>query len=375
MKIIADKKIPFLKGVLEPFTDIEYYSGSEITKDKLADTDALIIRTRTRCDAQLLEGTPVKFIASATIGYDHIDIEYCRSKGISWTNAPGCNSGSVMQYLAFVLLYYANNRSIDLRDRVLGVVGVGNVGKKIVRLAEILEMQVLLNDPPRERNEGRCGFISLNGILREADILSFHVPLVQSGIDKTFHMVDEKILSKMNPGTLLINSSRGEVINTEHLKKSLLNGTPESVILDVWEHEPTIDKQLLENTFFATSHIAGYSADGKANGTKMAVQAVSRFFNLGLDDWEPDELSDPAEPILNCDGTNKNFQELLSELVFKTYNFLGDEKRLRENFENFELIRENYPLRREFNAFSLDTHNVQENFRLKLKQLGFRLLD
>jgi erythronate-4-phosphate dehydrogenase len=374
MKIVADNKIPFLKGVLEPFVDIDYYRGSEITHDKLLEVDALLIRTRTRCDASLLEGTPVKFIATATIGFDHIDIDYCRSRGITWTNAPGCNSGSVMQYIAFALLYYAKKKSIDLKSRVLGVIGVGNVGRKIVKLAEILDMQVLLNDPPRERSEGPCGFISLQGILREADILSFHVPLTMNGIDKTYHMVDEKILGKMNRSTLLINSSRGEVIHSEHLKKSLEAGIPESVILDVWEHEPDIDKELFEKTFLGTSHIAGYSADGRANGTKMSVQALSRYFDLGIDDWAPEDIPEPAGQLIFYDGTNKSFQELLTDLVFKSCDFLGDEKRLRENLGSFEKVRENYPLRREFNAFTVDTTNVLEEDKLKLQQLGFKLL-
>lgn len=373
MKIIADKKIPFLKGVLEPFVDIDYYGGSEITRDKLANADALIIRTRTRCNADLLEGTPVKFIASATIGFDHIDTEYCKKKGIIWTNAPGCNSGSVMQYITFVLLYYAKKKSIDLKNRVLGVVGVGNVGKKIVKLAEVLDMQVLLNDPPRERNESPCGFISLQGILREADIITFHVPLTLSGVDKTFHLVDDSILKKLNPNTLLINTSRGEVFNTEQLKKSIMIGRPESLILDVWENEPNIDSMLLENTFYATPHIAGYSADGKANGTMMSVQALSRFFNLGINDWEPDDIPIPSNPVLYCDGINKNFQELLSGLVFNAYNFFEDEKLLKDNPDNFERIRENYPLRREFNGFSVEATNITQKDRVKLMQLGFRL--
>ena len=177
MKVIIDNKIPLLQGVLEPFIDVEYYPGKEISKEKVRDADALIIRTRTKCNADLLEGTSIKFIATATIGYDHIDTEYCKSRGIAWTNAPGCNSGSVMQFIASAILTWAKEKQINIEDRVLGVVGVGNVGNKVVRLAENLGMQVLLNDPPRERTEGKCGFVSLKGILRDADIITLHVPL------------------------------------------------------------------------------------------------------------------------------------------------------------------------------------------------------
>jgi erythronate-4-phosphate dehydrogenase len=373
MKIIADKKIPFLKGVLEPFADIEYHNGSEISKEVIHDADALIVRTRTKCDEALLGGTKVKFIATATIGFDHIDIDYCKRSGIRWTNAPGCNSGSVMQYITFVLLYYAREKSIDLMDRVLGVIGVGNVGRKIVRLAEILDMQVVLNDPPRERIEGPCGFVSLGGILREADIISLHVPLALTGTDKTFHLVDERFLDKMNPGTLLINSSRGEVIDSEKLKQFLISGKPESVVLDVWENEPRIDPELLDKAFYGTPHIAGYSSDGKANGTKMSVQALSRYFNLGIDEWEPDNMPEPNVNDLYCNGLNKSFQAIATDLVFQCYDFLQDEKELKKDPAKFEWIRGNYPIRREFGAFKVNAENLSSDFKSRLRNLGFRI--
>jgi erythronate-4-phosphate dehydrogenase len=373
MKIVADEKIPFLNGVLEPFADIEYYSGSEITRRELMDADAIIIRTRTRCNAALLEGTKVKFIASATIGFDHIDTRYCKEKGIVWTNAPGCNSGSVMQYVAFVLLYFAQQKSIDLKNRVLGVIGVGNVGKKIVRLAEIFDMQVVLNDPPRERIDGPCGFISLKGIMREADIISLHVPLSMTGVDKTYHLVDKLFLENLNPGSLLINSSRGEVIDSNLLKESMKSGRPDTLILDVWEKEPEIDLELLNKTLYATPHIAGYSAEGKANGTKMSVRGLSRFFNLGLNEWEPDSLPEPDIKKLYCNGMNKSFQEVATELVFQCYNFLEDERQLKENPEKFESIRENYPLRREFKAFTVVANGLSDEHKSKLKKLGFQI--
>jgi erythronate-4-phosphate dehydrogenase len=372
MKIIADNKIPFLQGVLEPFADVEYFKGSEITRETILDADALIIRTRTKCNGALLEGTGVKFIATATIGFDHIDTAYCARRGIVWTNAPGCNSGSVMQYITFALLYYARERKIDLRNRVLGIIGVGNVGKKIVRLAETFEMQVLLNDPPREREEGPCGFISLQGILRECDIISLHVPLNYEGIDKTYHLLDHEIIKKMNPGSLLINSSRGEVIDTIALKASMLSGFPKDVILDVWEAEPEPDIELLQKTFYATPHIAGYSVDGKANGTKMSVQTVSRFFQLGIDDWEPDNLPEPPVTILKCDGQNKSFQQVATELILQCYDFVADDRRLRENPGEFELLREQYPIRREFHAFKIDASNLSVEYISRLKNLGFK---
>lgn len=166
MKVIIDDKIPFIKGVLEPYANVEYMAGNSITRKNLTDVDALIIRTRTKCNATLLKGTQVKFIASATIGHDHIDTAFCKANSITWTNAPGCNSGSVMQYVASALVFFAQQNNMILKDHVLGVVGVGNVGRKIIKLAEILDMHVLLNDPPRVRAEGVCGFISLDGIFK-----------------------------------------------------------------------------------------------------------------------------------------------------------------------------------------------------------------
>ncbi len=373
MKVICDDKIPFLRGVLEPFIDVEYYPGGEIDNEKIKDAQALIIRTRTKCNAELLEGTSIRFIATATIGYDHIDTAYCKLKGIAWTNAPGCNSGSVMQYIASAILTWAQEQQINIENRVLGVVGVGNVGNKVVRLAENLGMHVLLNDPPRERNEGKCGFVSLKGILRDADIISLHVPLNPEGIDKTYHLVDNEFLSHVNKESLLINSSRGEVVKTVSLKNSMIQGSPAYTIMDVWEDEPKIDADLLDMAYLSTSHIAGYSADGKANGTTMAVQALSKFFNLGIDDWEPDTLPEPEESLIAYNGINKSFQQIVTDLVLHTYQIRADSNRLKALPENFEFFRGDYPLRREFFAYELQLEHVKEDYQRRLRRLGFKI--
>lgn len=374
MKIVADDKIPFLKGVFEPFADVLYLPGDAIDRSHLVDADALIVRTRTRCNEQLLKGTKVKFIATATIGYDHIDTTWCKENGIEWTNAPGCNSGSVYQYVASVLVTLAVKHNFNLGDRTLGVIGVGNVGKKIVRLAEHLGIQVLLNDPPRARKEGLCGFISLDGILRDCDIITCHVPLIMDGEDKTYHLVDEKFLCKVNNGTILINTSRGEVVDTAALKNHL--GNPERLagaVLDVWENEPNIDTELLSKIDIATPHIAGYSADGKVNGTAMSVQAISRFFNLPLKMWVPEEIPAPehSEIIIDCSG--RSVQDILTEAVLFTYNVMDDNNRLRQSVVTFEKQRGNYPLRREFRAFTVKLINPHSSVDQKMKNLGFQL--
>lgn len=373
MKVIVDKAIPFINGVLEPFIDVEYLPGNEITNQAVKNADALIIRTRTVCNEKLLQGSKVQFIASATIGFDHIDTEYCDQRGITWTNAPGCNSSSVQQYIASVLLHLAGKRDFVLKQRTLGIVGVGNVGKKVMRLAEFLGMRVVLNDPPRMRNESPCGFVSLEGILREADIITFHVPLTLSGQDKTFHMVNQDFLKKVNRGSIIINTSRGEVIETRALKEAVKSGLIEGAVVDVWENEPEIDNELLQIADIATPHIAGYSADGKANGTAMSVQALSNFFGLELHDWYPEDIPKPSKDTIAIDGADKLSQEILKEAVEATYNPVTDDHQLRKNSSTFEQLRANYPLRREFGAFSLMLNHVDVETKQNLMRMGFKI--
>jgi erythronate-4-phosphate dehydrogenase len=374
MKIVADDKIPFLKGALEPFADVVYLPGQDISREHLMDADALLTRTRTKCNEKLLKGTHVKFIATATIGFDHIDTEWCERNGIYWTNAPGCNSGSVYQYIASTLITLAQKHNFNLSDKSLGVIGVGNVGKKVVRLCEHLGLRVLLNDPPRARKEGACGFISLDGIIRECDIITCHVPLNMEGADKTFHLIDEKFLSKINKGTILINCSRGEVVDNQALKKALQESKNiQAAVLDVWENEPDLDTELLSKIEIATPHIAGYSADGKANGTAMSVQALSRFFNIPLKLWIPEEIPVPQNNALTIDCAHKTVQEILSEAILFTYDITMDDSRLRQSVSTFEKQRGNYPLRREFRAFKIHLLNPHSEVEQKIKNLGFQI--
>lgn len=373
MKVVADDKIPFLQGVLEPFTDVLYKAGNEITRADLKDARALITRTRTRCNEALLEGTDVRFIATATIGFDHIDVDYCRTRGIEWTNAPGCNSGSVYQYIASVLCTMSGKYIPDFSKISLGVIGVGNVGRKVVRLGELLGTHVYLNDPPRERASGACGFMSLDSIIRESNIITLHVPLTMEGPDKTYHLVDEAFLRKMNPDAILINSSRGEVVDNQALKKALKEKWIRGAVLDVWEHEPAIDPELLSLVDIATPHIAGYSTDGKANGTAMSVQALSRKYNLPLTEWQPENLPEPEnkEFVIDCKG--KNEQQVLKEAILHTYDVTVDDGRLRSSPGTFEKQRGKYPLRREFLAYTVILENGMNEVVLKLKGLGFNV--
>ena len=208
IKIAVDNKIPMLQGALEPYAEVYYYDPFDISKAVVKDKDALIIRTRTKCNSQLLEGSAVKFIATATIGYDHIDAAYCNANGIKWMNAVGCNSASVMQYVASALITLARKKNFNLKDKTLGIVGVGNVGSKVARTAKLLGMKTLLNDPPRARNEGENGFASLEELVSLSDIITFHVPLNKEGVNKTYHMADEAFFEKFSVGKILLNSSR-----------------------------------------------------------------------------------------------------------------------------------------------------------------------
>jgi erythronate-4-phosphate dehydrogenase len=373
MKIVIDDKIPYIRGVFEPFAEVVYLPGNKTTPEVVKDADAIITRTRTKCNQELLEGSKVKFIATATIGYDHIDTEYCNQAGIEWTNAPGCNAESVNQYIASALFSYSMKKRFDLKDKTIGIVGVGHVGSKVARLCETIGMKMLLNDPPRERAEGPEHFVSLEKIQQEADIITFHVPLNLKGEDATFHMVNKKFIQNLKKKPLLINSCRGEVFDTEAIKIGLKSGAVSGFIADCWENEPDIDLELLKMADYGTPHIAGYSKDGKANGTKMSVQAISRFFNLGIDNSEPENVELPEKTVIEIDGNQLRKYSIIAEAVLSTYNIETDDDALRENTHLFEKLRGDYPVRREFDSYTIKTKNVKKGTLKKLEKFGFRI--
>ena len=375
MKIVIDKKIPFIEGVLEKYGDVVYLEGREITRDDVQNADALIIRTRTKCNRALLEGTTVRFIASATIGFDHIDTAFCEANHIFWTNAAGCNSSSVQQYIAAALFHLAEEFRFALAQKTIGIVGVGNVGSKVENLCRALGMRVLLNDPPRERREGSKNFVSLKTVIGESDIVTFHVPLNPDGVDKTLHLVDARLLSKFRKDQILINSSRGEIVEGSALKASLRNKMIADCVMDVWEHEPDIDRELLGLAEIATPHIAGYSADGKANGTAMSVQAFSRFFGLDIHAWYPGKVPLPAITTLEVECGNLSIQSVLAGLVKRTYDILADDARLRMSPETFEKQRGAYPLRREFPTYTLNLLNAPAGLKSLVQTMGFKTLN
>jgi erythronate-4-phosphate dehydrogenase len=374
MKIIIDDKIPYIEGALEPYAEVVYLPGKLTTRDVVQDADALITRTRTICNKDVLEGSRVKFIATATIGFDHIDTDYCRNAGIEWTNAPGCNAESVNQYIASALCSYSKRKAFALRGKTIGIVGVGQVGSRVAKTCEILGMKVLLNDPPRQRREGASQFVSLETIQQQANIISFHVPLNMEGIDCTWHMADETFLKGLKKHGLIINTCRGEVFDTTAVYNAKRSGVISGVIIDCWENEPELDLELLKLADYGTSHIAGYSRDGKANGTTVSVRATSRFFGLGIDDWQPPGIEPPVNPVIELDGNKKNLEVLLADAILSTYKIENDDRVLRNSPQLFEQLRGDYPVRREFGSYSIRAGNVDPAMMEKLIELGFKKL-
>ncbi|RGV33953.1 4-phosphoerythronate dehydrogenase PdxB [Bacteroides clarus] len=348
MKVIVDNKIPFIKEAIEKIADeVVYVPGKDLTPSLVKDADALIIRTRTHCNRGLLEGSKVKFIATATIGFDHIDTEYCREAGITWTNAPGCNSASVAQYLHSSLILLQESKGINLSEATIGIIGVGNVGSKVVKVAQELGMRVLLNDLPREDKEGKQNFSSLQTLAKECNVLTFHVPLYKEGKYRTYHLADAAFFQSLKQKPVIINTSRGEVIETDALLNALETKLISDAIIDVWENEPAINLTLLKKVFLGTPHIAGYSADGKANATRMSLDALCRYFNIQADYQIIPPA--PSQPQITA--------ETLSDAYLQIYDPRQDSNALKTHPELFEKLRGDYPLRREKKAYTILNHS------------------
>lgn len=343
MKIIVDNKIPYIKEAIEKIADqVVYAPGKEFTPELVKDADALVIRTRTVCNQTLLEGSNVKFIATATIGFDHIDTEYCRQAGIEWANAPGCNSASVAQYIQSSLILLQEKRGMPLKDMTIGIVGVGNVGSKVAEVARQFGIRILLNDLPREEKEGTAGFASLERLAQECDVITFHVPLYKEGKYKTFHLADNSFFGSLKRKPVIMNTSRGEVIDTHALLDAIDSQIISEAVIDVWENEPEINIDLLNKVYIGTPHIAGYSADGKANATRMALDALCKHFHI---DAQYEILPPaPANPVV--EATSRE------EALLKIYDPRKDSRALKEHPQQFEQLRGDYPLRREESAYA-----------------------
>ncbi|MCQ2140260.1 MAG: 4-phosphoerythronate dehydrogenase [Bacteroidales bacterium] len=341
MKIIIDQAIPFIEGVFEPYAEVEYHKGECITPEVVKDADALIIRTRTRCNAELLENSSVKMIATATIGTDHIDLPYCKENGIFVQNAAGCNAGGVMNYVFSALFGVASRKGLQVAGSTIGIIGVGSVGSRVENMAKNLGFQVLRCDPPRAAAEGEFGFCDLDTLLETADVVTMHVPLNET----TKEMANEDFFRKMKKGAIFINAARGEIMNDDALKQAIpkLGAT----VIDTWNHEPDIDMELLDMVDIATPHIAGYSYQGKQRGTSDAVRAVARYFSLApIYEFFPTDGPKELEAV-KLDVRGKTQGEIAAAIQYN-YPIFTDDFLFRMEPEKFEHLRSHYSYRREF---------------------------
>lgn len=340
MKIVADSKIPFLKGLLEPVAqEVLYVPGSDITNEVLRDAQVLLTRTRTRCNRHLLQGTAVKFIGTATIGTDHIDLDYCSHNGITVVNAPGCNAPAVAQWVHSTILQWLAAQPAPLdHPLTLGIVGVGHVGSIVASWAHQLGYRVLLNDPPLEEQATdtnselltlKSKLIDLSTLQCKCDIITFHTPLTRDGDYPTWHLCDEAFLNSLQRCRLIINAARGAVCDNEALLR-----WQGDIALDCWEGEPNINRELLEKAFVATPHIAGYSLQGKQRGTSMIIEALNRHFGWNI---TPVQASTPL----------KGAEHVTPQTLIDSYNPLIDTAHLKSAPTTFESQRNNYPLRNE----------------------------
>ena len=333
IKIAIEKHVPFIKGVFEPVAEVIYLAPDEFTREAVADVDAIITRTRTRCDAGLLDGSRCRIIATATIGTDHIDLDYCRGRGIVVENAPGCNAPAVAQWV-FAAIKATIDRPMD--ELTLGVVGVGHVGRIVEAWGRAMGMKVLLCDPPRAKAEGEAGFVTLDQVARDADVITFHTPLTRDGEFPTYHLCDQKFISLLKQRPLILNAARGAVTRTVDLIDGIDSGSIGAIGIDCWEGEPSINLELLKRAQVATPHIAGYSVQGKIRATAMAVDAVAR--HLGI---KPARLEVPVP--------GPHPAAVAPEEI--SYDIMADTATLRavacDLPASFETLRNNYNLRPE----------------------------
>lgn len=376
MKIIADVNIPFVKEAFKYFGEIELVHGRDIDNETVKDADILLVRSVTKVNKELLYGSKVKFVATATIGIDHIDIDYLNENNIGFASAPGSNADSVAEYVVSGLLNLSRKYNFNLNEKKAGIIGVGNVGSRVKKRLEILGVKCLLNDPPKQRETQDNIYLPLNKVLEASDIVTVHVPLNKTGIDATLHLINDEFILKMKKKSILINTSRGKVMNESSIiknKEKLL-----SVILDVWETEPKVNIDTLNITDIATPHIAGYSYDGKVRGTEMIYHAACDYFKIEKK-WDKTEFIKPEKDLLIDLRRSK---DPVFDAVNFAYPIMQDDKNLRaiknidleKHNEYFDKLRKNYPKRREFFNYSLLYNNNLDKFSLKvLSKLGFKI--
>ena len=391
MLIVADENIPLVQEAFGTLGQVVTLPGRSITADVLKQTKAevLIVRSVTGVGPELLRGSSVRFVGTATIGTDHLALSFLKKEKIGFASAPGCNANSVAEYVIAALLFLARAKGFSFEGKSLGVIGVGNVGSRVVTKAQALGMKVLLNDPPLARSTRELRYLPLEALM-DADFLTLHVPLTMEGLDATYQMVNEDFLARMRPDSILINTSRGLVVDEKALKVILRNGRIAAAVLDVWEHEPSIDVRLLGLVTLGTPHIAGYSLDGKVNGTFMVYQALCQYSGL-QPQWRPAEvLSNQKQPPLSLDNVpqdieeverTKQVEDVVGGLVRQLYDIQKDDANLRKTTElnaeergaYFDRLRKEYPVRREFHSVGVKLSQHDKKLSGILKALGFRI--
>ena len=335
MKIIVEKNIPYISGVLEKYAEVLYLPYQEITPEAVKDADVLLVRTRTQCNEALLAGSRCQFIGTATIGTDHIDLDYCKNAGITVKNAPGCNAPAVAQYVFSAIGNWMKKEYIfTTAGLTIGIVGVGHVGSIVARWAQDLGFKVLLNDPPLQRATASSYYVPLSKIIHDADIITFHTPLTTKGLDATYHLADRHFISGLEKCQLLINSSRGEVVDNAALVELKHTSSLKDVVIDCWENEPELNSELLDMAYIATPHIAGYSAEGKTRATSMLLEALAEHFGWDL-------------KIPSVEAPLKGAENVSLEAILNSYNPFADTAALKAEPSAFESLRNNYNLRNE----------------------------
>ena len=379
MLIVADENIPLLDAFFEGFGQIRRYAGRAMTREALEGADILLVRSVTRVDRALLEGSTVRFVGTCTIGTDHLDLEYLAEAGIRWASAPGCNARGVVDYVLGSLLTLAELEGVDLPTRSYGVVGAGQVGGRLIAVLRGLGWNVKVCDPPRQQQEG-AGYVSLDEIVQTCDVISLHTPLSRSGDHPTWHLLDEPRLARLQPGTWLINAARGPVIDNRALYRTLLARDDVQAVLDVWEREPSIDLDLADLCVLATPHIAGYSLDGRQRGTAQIYQALCRFLDqpdrISLADLLPApwlsevRLHAEADPAWALAAVCRSVYDPRSDDANLRRSLSEDESRQRAAFD---LLRKNYPPRREIDGLTLSIVGDSSVLRQMAQALGCKV--
>ena len=377
MKIIADENIPFVKQAFSTFGEVKTLPGRAMQKSDLLECECLLVRSVTKVDQALLEGSKVKFVASATIGTDHIDLQYLSKNGIGFANAPGCNAESASEYMINALFHLSTRCNFNPFNLTAGVIGYGNVGSRVKKKLDALGINTLINDPPLEESGyDDVNFVSIQSIIDECDFITCHVPLTSDGDHPTQHLFDEARLRDLSDNTILFNASRGAVVDNIALSNLLNQRNDLTVFLDCWEGEPSINQTLLNQVDLASPHIAGYSFEGKLRGTQMIMQAACEFFDCDSDWCMQDHL--PEKQVIHLqEGINNQFW---SELFSQHYPVEQDYQRilslstldpLQQTIE-FDLLRKNYPLRYEYNQFQVKGISDQK-IAAQLEQLLFNV--